>query len=75
MKGHMQAELAQRLVKEIKEKLPAVDITAEEAALISIITLSTMAGFAHELGHHNKGKLIRYVRETVESFLKGVTLV
>lgn len=68
----MHKELAKRLAKEIKEKVPTVNITDKEAALVTISTLHVMASFSNKGVLFNRGRLLRHAKDIVISLSTGV---
>jgi len=61
----MLKELAEQLVKEVKAKVPKVDLSAEDIVLITTTTLYTMAGFSAKEAAHNRAHFLRSAGDLV----------
>jgi len=66
----MRKELAEQLAKEIKEKVPEANITASQAASITITTLQVMEGHLRGRTLFNRAKFFGYTVDIVEGLLK-----
>lgn len=65
----MNKELSQGLNKKVKRKFPNLNLTTEDICHITIITLSTLAGYLRKRTSFNSARLINYVGKSVEDFL------
>jgi hypothetical protein len=61
----MSKELADQLVKEVKEKVPKVDLAVEEIVLITTTALCTMAKFSAREAEHNRVRFLRGAADLV----------
>jgi len=65
----MQAELEQQLIEAVKGRNLSVDLTAEDAALVTVTTLRTMASFSAKNTAHDRARLFNYAGDAVEKLL------
>ena len=65
----MNKELSQGLIKKSKKRFPALNLTPDEMCHITIITLSTLAGFLRKRTTFNSARLLEYAGKSVGDFL------
>jgi hypothetical protein len=68
----MLKELAAQLDKEIKEKVPGIDISAGQATSITLATLQVLGSHLRGRTLFNKAKFFDYTVDIVEGLLKEV---
>ena len=67
----MNKDLSRALNKKLKEKFPTLNLRPEDACHVTIITLSTLAGFLRRRTSFNGSRLLQYAGKSVEDFLTG----
>jgi hypothetical protein len=67
----MNKELSQALKKKMKKRFPDLDLKPEDMCHVTIITLSTLAGFLRNRVAFSGAKLLKYAGKAVEDFLVG----
>ena len=67
----MNKDLSRALNKKLKEKFPTLNLSPEDGCHITIITLSTLAGFLRRRTSFNGSRLLEYAGRSVGDFLAG----
>lgn len=70
--AEMLKELAEQLIKEIKERVPGVNIKLDQAVTITIITCGVLEKHLKSCGRFNRAKFLNTTANIVEELLKEV---
>lgn len=67
----MKAELAHKVLTEVRRKFPALNLTAEDIVQITIITLSTLAASLRRRTIFSSARLLKYAGNSVKSLFEA----